>query len=428
MIAFASPADAQTQEFPEDYTADPLGLIAYYDYTARYASEVQPDSFEVFVCFPDRTNTTVAEIVQVLNNSDLSEYWESVSNDQYSVTFHAGTTVNPPGQVMCADDAGQQASKRYRAALIVGPMGEVAHTVLYTISGTFPTYPNPDDWVFGNNLRHIKIGEWVEGFEQQWIEAIGKYVGATLGLPPSYTGVLEEHDLNRIADNPMDMASSGNFDPGIFNVGTVAVSRYAAGWIDPADVHIHQGGTERITLRASWDSGTQMLAIPSGEQGYFLSLGTRVAKRHDRGIPKEGVESYLVDQRPHQCDTYRPQPCIVNSRRQIPWPHVTTTIRSPIADEFNIPDHIPISELTDPTKHVSQPGDSFTWNDITITSASAGLAIRTKSKSPTARSRWTGSPTTTGTPTKRTSTGSPNWVSPGDAPPRPNPNTVRKGT
>ena len=45
---------------------------------------------------------------------------------------------------------------------------------------------------------------------------------------------------------------------------------------------------------------------------------------------------------------------------------MTTTIRSPIADEFSIPDHIPISELTDPTKHVSQPGDEFTWNDITI--------------------------------------------------------------
>ena len=77
-------------------------------------------------------------------------------------------------------------------------------------------------------------------------------------------------------------------------------------------MHIYQGGTQRITLRASWDRRhPNARRSRPANKATFLSLGTRVAKRHDRGIPKEGVESYLVDQRPStSADTYRPQPCI----------------------------------------------------------------------------------------------------------------------
>ena len=148
-------------------------------------------------------------------------------------------------------------------------------------------------------------------------------------------------------------------------IGTIAANRYAAGWIDASDVHVYRGGTDRVTLRAGWENGTQMLVVPSGEQGHFLSLGTRVAKRHDRGIPKEGVESYLIDQRPGASEHYQTEACPAGGttlctghhRRTIPWPHTTDTT----VDEFGS------TVLTDPTKHVSQPGDEFTWNDITIT-------------------------------------------------------------
>ena len=78
-----------------------------------------------------------------------------------------------------------------------------------------------------------------------------------------------------------------------------------------------------------------------------------MAKLHDQGIPKEGVESYLVDQRPSTCPDLLGYPCSLNSRRQIPWPHVTTTVRSPLADRFNIPDYVAFSDLTDPTKRAS---------------------------------------------------------------------------
>ena len=122
----------------------------------------------------------------------------------------------------------------------------------------------------------------------------------------------------------MDFMSGGILEVSDrLTIGVPAVTRYAAGWIDPGDVHVYQGGgTERVVLRAGWEQGTQMLAVPSGEQGRFLALGTRVAKHHDRGIPKEGVEAYEVDQRSTACesllDRHAHLPCGGNRRRQVP--------------------------------------------------------------------------------------------------------------
>ena len=200
-------------------------------------------------------------------------------------------------------------------------------------------------------------------------------MGIAIDWPLSFTAAVPEGAWNYYHDNPMDLTSGAwtvTSKPSyLYNdyllgheIGTIAANRYAAGWIDTSDVHVYQGGTERVTLRAGWENGTQMLVVPSGEEGYFLSLGTRVAKRHDRGIPKEGVESYLIDQRPGASEHYQTRVCpaggrklcVGNHRRTIPWPHTTETT----VDEFGS------TVLTDPTKHVSQPGDEFTWNDVTI--------------------------------------------------------------
>ena len=372
LLAIAVGVPAVSAQLERDYYADdPLGLIDAYNQTAFYTTLPVGDTVEVFICYPHAVNATIGEIVQVLNDSDLSQYWNSVSGGRYQVTFHPGTTIAPPGgQVFCHAGAKKASSDRYRAALIIGPVGGVAIEARRGVGSVFVRYPNPDDRVFGVNSRHIKIIEWVEGHQQGWVEVIAIKLAWTLGFPYSYTGVLDENDAAYQADNPMDFLSDGLSVEGSFDVGTIAVNRYAAGWIDPEDVHIYQGGTQRVRLRAGWEQGTQMLVVPSGEQGHFLSLGTRVAKHYDRGIPKEGVESYIVDQRSHQCDhigSGPPFPCGLNARRQIPYPHVTTTIRNPLAETYNIPDDIEYSALTDPTKHVSQPGDSFTWNDVTIT-------------------------------------------------------------
>ena len=111
------------------------------------------------------------------------------------------------------------------------------------------------------------------------------------------------------SDNPMGMMSAGN--SGALYVGTIAANRYAAGWIAPDQVHVYDGGADQVVLNVDWEPGTQMIALPSGEQGHFLSLGARVAKRHDWGIPKEGVEAYIVQ---HGCNNG--EYCWNTNRRQ----------------------------------------------------------------------------------------------------------------
>ena len=99
----------------------------------------------------------------------------------------------------------------------------------------------------------------------------------------------------------MDIMSSSS-DTMDLGSGTVAVNRYASGWIDPDDVIIHENGAATYSLSPVGVSGKQMLVIPSDVgTGVFYTLGARIKKGYDRGNPAEGVEVYLIDQRPPAC-------------------------------------------------------------------------------------------------------------------------------
>ena len=352
-------------EAEEDpYAADPLGLFADYDETSYYTT--QPDTFEVSICDPSHLSRTLEEVVDYVNNESLLRgYWASVSNNKYALRFVAG--VNG-----CYPEVQRRASGQWTAGfVIVAPEAGVT-----ALPGTFGA---AQDRTWGgprSNGRFYQTLFWTsEDSTLLWdlIAALG--MGITFDWPSSFTSALPESAWNYHHDNPMDVMSGAwivtSKPPYLDNeyllghkIGTVAANRYAAGWIDPSDVHIYRGGTDRVVLRAGWKNGTQMLVVPSGEQGHFLTLGTRVAKRHDLNIPKEGVESYLIDQRPGASEDYQPQACpaggttlcVGHQRRTIPWPHTTESFR----DEFGS------HELVDPTLHVLTPGDEFTWNDTTI--------------------------------------------------------------
>ena len=94
-------------------------------------------------------------------------------------------------------------------------------------------------------------------------------------------------------DNPMDLMSGGLR----FNTAMIAVHRYAAGWLDQANVAIHPPGkAHTYELRSPGAGGTQMLVLRDSQFEAVITLGARVAKGYDSDIPKEGVEAYKVDQ------------------------------------------------------------------------------------------------------------------------------------
>ena len=118
-------------------------------------------------------------------------------------------------------------------------------------------------------------------------------MGHALGFPHSYGGLthyLDEPNIVYEYDNSMDIMSSGGL------IGTVAINRYAAGWVDPANVAVHpKGKTHTYELRFPGAGGTQMLVLQDPRLGAMITLGARVSESFDSSIPKEGVEAYRVD-------------------------------------------------------------------------------------------------------------------------------------
>ena len=106
---------------PSRYAADPLGLIADYDKMSFYSTH--PDSYEVFICDPDRVDVTLDDAVAFLNSSGVGDFWSSISNGQHSVVFVAGTTFEGGGSsIRCQERISHEAaSGQYRAGFIFVP-------------------------------------------------------------------------------------------------------------------------------------------------------------------------------------------------------------------------------------------------------------------------------------------------------------------
>ena len=115
----------------------------------------------------------------------------------------------------------------------------------------------------------------------------------------------------------MDMMSGGA-RTGI-PVGVIAYDRYAAGWIDPAEVATHRSGVGTYRLVSNGAVGTQMLVLPLAEEGHYYLLDARRRISYDSRLPRAGVEVYEVDQRPTACQ----KPAAWPSE----WPCFATLVR-----------------------------------------------------------------------------------------------------
>ena len=104
------------------------------------------------------------------------------------------------------------------------------------------------------------------------VAGIAAIMGRTLGWGSSFTGALPKVTGTAYADNPMDMTSDGN--QGALHVGTIAVNRYAAGWITPEQVHIYDGGADQVVLNVDWEPGAQMIVLALRRTGTLLVLGS----------------------------------------------------------------------------------------------------------------------------------------------------------
>lgn len=175
------------------------------------------------------------------------------------------------------------------------------------------------------------------------LRTVAHEIGHTVFWPHSFGGLLHfENGVVYEYDNPMDVMSGGDHES--LDIGTIAINRYAAGWIGPNNVIFHRGGN--LTYQIGSASGVQILVLPTEVIGIYEAIGVRFRSGYDGGLPAEGVEVYRIDQSSGVCTLVIAGQCTGPDRRisQVP-------------------------ALADPAAiaHVYPEGASFTVRGVTVT-------------------------------------------------------------
>lgn len=132
-------------------------------------------------------------------------------------------------------------------------------------------------------------------------------IGHTLHWPHSYLTPTNQYD------NPVDLMSGWTTPMSCSVPGwiyqcepqhTLALNRWASGWVDPAQVVVHTGGSRTVDLAGPESSGAQLVVAPSVTSSRALvTVEARPKIGHDALLDTGGVAVHVVDQRHAMCDT-----------------------------------------------------------------------------------------------------------------------------
>ena len=315
----AGPISADTAS-SDTYGADPLGLIARFDQTS--ADAVGDDRWEVWVCRVGASGDgdedeggdegeaepalTPEQAVRYLN-WELGRWFGWLSADRYRISFSPGGAVSAPhgtwpvSQQPCAIRA--LAVMAYaRAAAGPDAAAPIPDGVLVVVDDAHAGGYACNRCYRGADRVAVVGGGTIStgaaGSSDPAVGAVAHQIAHALGFPHSSGRPLGADARDHELDNPMDFMGGG-----AHGTGTPAVNRYAAGWIDPPEVAVHDtaAAVGSYELSPASETGAKMLAITLGEPGRFAALGPRVRSDYDADIPAEGVEMYLVDQRAGAC-------------------------------------------------------------------------------------------------------------------------------
>ena len=298
---------------------DPLGLIALADFSKQASTGAH--RWTVWRCDLRGTLTIDQSAVAGLLNREITPFFGWMSENRYTPTFAAGGSVRAADRDSCEDHIPN--NDELTRLLIVDNTTSNGGVNRNSWQAVLTNEPPTNEIELRTNIT-VGGGTVVSNTNTRpRLNTVAHEIGHGLQWPHSYGGRIVYITSREVYqyDHPMDLMSGrAGPDP---NVGTIAVNRYASGWIDPDDVEVHSGGAASYELSPLGIDGTQMLVVPTGEgQGVFYTLGVRVKKDYDTGIIREGVEVYLVDQRPRACNPARQllSLCFSVSRRTIPIP------------------------------------------------------------------------------------------------------------
>lgn len=292
---FEGPWPTELSRF-NPYLSDPLGLISNLEAYRRHS--LGAETWDVWFCETPAGDVALdSDAIPTLFNARLTPYFGWLSDGRYRPRFRHVGTVTGADMFACAQKAADNAAD-----------GESGHRRLIVSDDDsgLGVFEGSSVMVSANAASLAQTGPAELDLQTQWLSIVAHEMGHALGFLHSFGGnVLESDDFVHQGetlvpqgsvseyDNPMDIMSN------LGHLGaTIAVNRYASGWIDPADVVVHTGEEARTyELGAPGLDGAQMLVLPSGDFGVFIAMGARIAAGYDSAIPSEGVEVYRVTHR-----------------------------------------------------------------------------------------------------------------------------------
>jgi hypothetical protein len=318
LVAGALPAGAQaphsrtTEGSAHLYDWDPLRLIAV---DAVRSHSLGVDVIEVWAC--DGSGGAAldpADLTWALRDSGIVEYFRWWSLGRYEPQFVTGGRVASSDPGTCRSEAMHRSPGTSTGALLVLDYSTGGNAVPGRYACSTSPYGCELSETFPDNGRYAIVGlNFVagDGVDGKGPAGLIHEMGHLLGWPHSFSGSGDEYD------NPVDVMS------GLGAFGTIAVNRYAAGWIDPSGVEIASPAGTTVVVGAHGSGRTELLVVPTIELGRYYAVEVRRASAYDwMDWRAEGVQVHLIDQRADACQ--RPPiigfPCFGGARRTSPFP------------------------------------------------------------------------------------------------------------
>lgn len=317
-------AAAVEVDFDDAYDADPLGLVAYREFTTMFTSG--EESWDVYICRPPGETPLGLQLDSVVStlNGTVADYYDTISEGRYRPVFRGrGTSTDPE----CGIDQSH--------------------------AGTTPRMYVNDFTVLEDN-RSAAVGQgspgtiswsttslFYEGLQRR-AEIDGAAVLEIAAYEYSPAGSIAAHEIGHTLhwahsgavddyDNEIDLMSLGWG-------GTHGFNLYSAGWIDLDQVAMHHGGTKTYTMGPVGYTGTRMTVLTTGTDGLFYVLSVRdgddpvLDANSEVVVDQAGIEVYRIDQRSSVCGQLpEASPCFGIVAAITPYPAVPATFPGPYA-------------------------------------------------------------------------------------------------